>query len=195
MFEIVSKFENTVSNWFGAPYGVATDSCTHAIELCLRLKEVQYSSCPEQTYISIPMTFKKLGIDWSWTAEPWDNYYTLGHTNIIDAAVFWKKNSYIPKTLMCLSFQYKKHLSLGRGGMILLDDPYDYQRLIKMSYDGRTRGAPWAKQDISMMGYHYYMTPETAELGLAKFEQVKNIEPTTWNYQSYPTLSSMTVFK
>lgn len=35
------------------------------------------------------------------------------------------KNSYIPNTYMCLSFQFQKHLSLGRGGMILLDNKED----------------------------------------------------------------------
>jgi len=41
---------------------------------------------------------------------------------VIDAAVLWKKDSYIPGTFMSLSFQYQKHLSLGRGGMILTDN-------------------------------------------------------------------------
>ena len=35
-FKIVKDFENEVANWFGAPYGVAVDCCTHGIELCLR---------------------------------------------------------------------------------------------------------------------------------------------------------------
>ena len=42
--------------------------------------------------------------------------------NVIDAAVLWEKNSYVKGTMMCISFQFQKHLSLGRGGMILLDD-------------------------------------------------------------------------
>ncbi|SVB80901.1 uncharacterized protein METZ01_LOCUS233755, partial [marine metagenome] len=46
----------------------------------------------------------KLGIDWDWKEEDWVNYYYLGGTNIIDAAVLWKENSYIPDTFMCLSF-------------------------------------------------------------------------------------------
>jgi hypothetical protein len=28
---------------------------------------------------------------------------------------------------------------------------------------------PWRDQDIESYGYHYYMTPETAQLGLDKF--------------------------
>ena len=34
-FKVVSDFENEVAHWFGAPYGVAVDCCTHGIELCL----------------------------------------------------------------------------------------------------------------------------------------------------------------
>ena len=36
MFEYVSEFESQIAEFFGAPYAVATDSCTHALELCLR---------------------------------------------------------------------------------------------------------------------------------------------------------------
>jgi len=35
-FEVVKEFENKVADFFGAPYGVAVDSCTHGIELALR---------------------------------------------------------------------------------------------------------------------------------------------------------------
>jgi len=37
-FDVVEQFEQEVAKFFGAPYAVATDSCTHAIELCLRYK-------------------------------------------------------------------------------------------------------------------------------------------------------------
>ena len=37
-----------------------------------------------------------------------------------------------------------------------------------MSYDGRLPDVPWREQNISSVGYHYYMTPETAQLGLEK---------------------------
>ena len=37
MFEHVRQFEEQIADFYGAPYAVATDSCTHAIELCLRL--------------------------------------------------------------------------------------------------------------------------------------------------------------
>ena len=68
----------------------------------------------------------------------WEDYY-IGNTNVIDAAVLWKENNYIPGTFMCLSFQFKKHLSLGRGGIILLDNEKDYTDPKAMVYDGRER--------------------------------------------------------
>ena len=123
------------------------------------------------------------------------NTIELGNTNIIDAATMWRKDSYIPNTYMCLSFQFKKHLSLGRGGMILLDNKTNYERIKKMSYDGRRRDVPWAEQNIEMMGYHYYMTPETAALGLEKLDKAIETPATIWDYNLYPDLSKMDVFK
>jgi hypothetical protein len=150
--------------------------------------------CPSHTYISVPFTFKKLNIEWKFVYQEWYDYYYINE-NIIDAAVLWKKNSYIPKTYMCLSFQFNKHLSLGKGGMILLDNYEHYQELQKMSYDGRIRGVPWGNQNISTMGYHYYMTPETASLGLKKLEECIKTPPKFWNYSDYPYLPIMEVFK
>ena len=54
----------------------------------------------------------------------------------------WKENSYIPGTFMCLSFQFQKHLSLGRGGMILLDDKEAYNKLSKMVYHKNMEAIP-----------------------------------------------------
>ena len=96
---------------------------------------------------------------------------------------------------MCLSFQYKKHLSLGRGGMILTDNYQDYQTLIKMSYDGRTRGLPWGEQPIDEIGYHYYMTPETAQLGLDKLDTAIATQPKQWTTKDWPDLTKMEIFK
>lgn len=195
MFETIEKFEDTISHYFGAKYGVAVDCCTHALELCLRYKNIKKTSCPNKTYISVPFTLIKLGIDWQFHQESWRDFYFLKGTEIIDAAVLWSENSYIPYTFMCISFQYKKHLNLGRGGMILTDNVEAHRTLKKMSYDGRLPNIPWAEQNIDTVGYHYYMTPETAELGLEKFKMVKNRKPKNWSHEDYPDLTQMKVFK
>ena len=194
-FDKVIQFENKISKFFGSKYAVATDSCTHAIELCVRLKKIKKIIIPKRTYASIPMLAKKLNLKLAWDDIFWKDYYYLRDTNIIDAAVLWKKNSYISGTLMCLSFQYQKHLNLGRGGMILLDNSFEYKSLVRMSYDGRERGIPWRNQNIKYIGYHYYLTPEAAEMGLKIFEKVKNKKPKHWTSLDYPDLSKLKFVK
>jgi dTDP-4-amino-4,6-dideoxygalactose transaminase len=191
----VKEFEQTIAKFYNAPYAVAVDCCTHAIELCLRLEKKQVIvSCPKHTYLSVPMTLKKLGMSWLWSDEQWKDYYYIGKTNIIDAAVHWERNGYVPGTLMCLSFQFKKHLNVGRGGMILLDNEEQYKLLRKMRYDGREDDVPWAEQDIDSYGYHYYMTPETAQTGTLRFTTAEVTKPRKWSWQDYPDLSKMKVF-
>lgn len=195
-FNIVQKFEEKVAKFFGSPYAVATDCCTHAIELCLRYEKYDNIKIPEHTYISIPFTAEKLNLKWFWEKDyNWHDYYCIGNTNIIDAAVFWKMNGYVPNTYMCLSFQYKKHLNLGKGGMILLDNYEAYNELKKMVYDGREMNKPWGEQNIKIVGYHYYMTPEVAETGIHRFEEVSSKEAKKWSYNNYPFLPNMDVFK
>ena len=196
MNQVVEKFEKLIADFYGAPYAVAVDCCTHAIELCLRLTKPTFTvTCPKQTYLSVPMTFEKLGLEWKFSDKSWREYYRIGSTNIIDAAVYWEHHGYIRGTLMCLSFQHKKHLSLGRGGMILLDDLEQANTLRKMRYDGRTDDKPWAEQNVDTIGYHYYMTPETAQQGIDKFVDAEMAEAKEWSSKDYPDLSKMKVFQ
>lgn len=191
----VREFENLVARFYNAKYAVATDCCTHAIELCLRLYKPQRTiNCPQHTYLSVPMTFEKLNLSWEFYDAEWSGYYYIGNTNIIDAATYWKRGGYVLGSLMCLSFQYRKHLNLGRGGMILLDNEEQYETLLKMRYDGRTDDKPWAEQNVDTIGYHYYMTPETAKLGLEKFSNAVNTPAKIWSYKDYPDLRTMKVF-
>jgi dTDP-4-amino-4,6-dideoxygalactose transaminase len=181
MFKIVQEFEKTIAEFYGAPYAVATDCCTHAIELSLRYQNVKSTTCPSQTYPSIPFTLMKLNLQWSFVNQDWTDYYYLGNTNIVDAAVYWKKDGYIAGTYMCLSFQFQKHLNLTRGGAILVDNYNTYQTLKKMSYDGRLPNISWKDQNIDTVGYHYYMTPETAMVGLEKINAAINSKPRLWS--------------
>ena len=194
-FQAISDFEEKVAEFYNAPYAVAIDCCTHAIELCLRYQNIESIKVPKRTYISIPFLAEKLNIELEWKDEEWKDYYYIGGTNIIDAAVLWKKNSYIPKTFMCLSFQFQKHLSLGRGGMILTDNRIARDELKKMSYDGRLPDIPWREQNIQTTGYHYYMNPEIAQIGLNKLSTAIKTKPKEWVITDWPDLTKMGVFK
>ena len=95
---------------------------------------------------------------------------------------------------MNISFQFKKHLSLGRGGIILTDNKKAAIELKKMSYDGRLPDIPWRDQNINSIGYHYYMTPETAKLGLIKLTNAIDTIPKQWVVTDWPDLTKMDVF-
>lgn len=193
-FKAVEDFEKEIASFFGSPYAIAVDCCTHGLELCLRLENSKEIFVPKRTYLSVPMLANKLNLELNWKEENWEDYYYLTD-KIIDAAVLWESDSYIPNTYMCVSFQFKKHLSLGRGGIILLDDEKKALQLKKMSYDGRIPDVPWIKQDIDTMGYHYYMTPETAQLGLQKLPDAIKTEPRKWKVTDWADLTQMKIFK
>ena len=199
MFNTVSEFEKRLANFFGSPYAVAVDCCTHGLELCLRFSRAKSINVPHRTYISIPLLADKLNIKRVWKDENWKGYYYLtdnvSRWKIIDAAVLWEKNSYIAGTYMCISFQFQKHLSLGRGGVILTDSETSAEELKKMAHDGRIPNVPWREQNIKTIGYHYYMTPETAQNGLDKLPSAIEAVPRNWVIEDWPDLTQMDVFK
>lgn len=193
-FETVNKFEEEIAKFFGSPYAIAVDSCTHGIELSLRYNNVKSIMVPKHTYISIPFLSTKLNLGLNWTDQKWKDFYYVSYS-VIDAAVLWKPNSYVPNTFMSISFQYQKHLSLGRGGMILTDNKDAAIQLKKMSYDGRLPNIPWREQNIDTIGYHYYMTPETAQMGLDKLSTAITTQPRQWDINDWPDLTKMEIFK
>ena len=140
------------------------------------------------------MTLEKIGLDWKFTDDKWQDLYKFGGTNIYDAAVFWTPGGYVPGTMMCLSFQFKKTLSLGRGGAILLDNEEDAVELKRMSHDYRNNKGSWVGQidQITKIGYHYYMTPETAQQGIEKLNTVQKNKECNW--QNYPDISKAPLF-
>jgi hypothetical protein len=195
----VTEFERRIAEFFGAPFAVATDSATSAIELCLR-REIAlgfenrvYS--PKRTYLSVPMLANKLGVPLRWYDEDWKEYYRVSKSAIFDAATMWRRNSYIPHSLMCVSFQYQKHLSVGRLGVILCDNKEAAIELKKLSYDGRLPNVPWREQNVSSYGFHYYATPEACQIALNKLEVAIATPPKIWSYLDYPDVSQMDVFK
>ena len=193
-FNTVQIFEKKIADFFIAPFAVAFDSCTHGIEACLYLTNAKKIIVPKRTYISIPFLAKKMSISLEWKDENWKDYYYLTE-NIIDAAVLWRPNSFINETFMSLSFQYQKHLSLGRGGVVLCSNITEYEALKKLSYDGRLPNIPWRQQNIDSFGLHYYMTPETAQMGLDKIDKAINTTPKRWTVTDWPDLTKMKIFK
>jgi dTDP-4-amino-4,6-dideoxygalactose transaminase len=79
--------------------------------------------------------------------------------------------------------------------MILTDDNNAREALKRMSYDGRNTEIPWREQNINSIGYHYYMTPETAKTGLKKLPEAIKTKPKKWVIEDWPDLKEMDIFK
>lgn len=186
----IKEFEEALSQLTGAPYVVMTDSCTHAIELCLRIDRVQRCFIPARTYLSIPMTLIKLDIEYEYHDHEWLGEYQITGTRIWDSARLLRTGMYRCRQMQCVSFGIDKPLSIGRGGAILLDDENAYNRLIRQRYDGRDLSImPWQDQKIFEIGYHYKPTIEEAQRGLELLPNVDQ-EP---KYKEYPDLREITI--
>ena len=183
----VTIFEKNLAKFTGAKYAVATDCCTHAIELCLRLEQPKTIKSSCYTYLSIPMTFKKLSIKVVWTDELWLGEYNLGDTRIWDSARLLHAKMYRKGQLQCLSFGNGKPLDNKRGGAILFDNKNDYEVLKRMSYDGRNPlYKNWVDKKTFEIGYHYNMPYEHAEQCNKLLETYKNKDDQLPRMVEYP---------
>ena len=192
-YDAVREFEQQVADFAGAKAGVATDSCTHAIELCLRFLKPEYVFLPHRTYLSLPMLMHKLNIPYSYEEQEWDQEYKLIGADVYDSARLFKENMYENHhrgMFQCLSFGHGKPLSIGTGGMILTDNNHTAMVLRRMAYDGRMlHHKPWAEQQVFEVGYHYMMRPEQAIQGMELLKKPLNKMPVP----NYPDLRTINI--
>ena len=87
------------------------------------------------------------------------------------------------------SFQIKKRIPIGRGGMILTNDIDAYLWLKKSTYDGRDLNIKYDEDIIKEFGWHYYMTPEDAARGIILMDSIKHDEKDLGGHDNYPDLS------
>ena len=185
----VEQFENNLGLFTGAPYVVATDCCTHAIELCVRLFGVRSTSFTAFTYISVPMTLNLLKVPYKLKPEQWKDEYRFEGTKIWDSARCLRPNMYRPTQYQCLSFGPGKPLNNVRGGAILLDNEDNYKKLKAMVYDGREIGHDkWQDQKIFRQGFHYMMRYEECETAITKLKDYQREGKYEHQYQSYADL-------
>lgn len=167
-FEIVNWFEEEIADYTGAPYAIAVDSCTDAIFLACKYLNVQGEevTIPSRTYLSVPQSITQAGAKLKFSDEDWKGIYQLKPFPIYDAAKRLTSGMYIPESLMCLSFHFKKPLKIGKGGAILTDNEDAVKKIKKMRYEGRAEGVPYQQDLLNDQGWNMYMTPEQAARGL-----------------------------
>jgi dTDP-4-amino-4,6-dideoxygalactose transaminase len=190
-FDPIYKFEQALGAVTGAPFVVMTDSCTHALELCLRYDKVKRCRFTAFTYLSVPMTMHKLDISYGLVGDnEWVGEYPILGTRIWDSARLLRTGMYRAGQMQCLSFGHSKPLEIGRGGAILLDDEAAYNKFIQQRSDGRDlRISPWQDQKVFEVGYHYRPTIEEAVQALEKLPLV-NQEP---KYHKYSDLREIII--
>jgi len=93
-----------------------------------------------------------------------------------------------------LSFQIKKRIPIGKGGMILTDDLAAAEWLRKARYDGRDLAIPYPENIYESLGWHYYMTPEDAARGILLMDSTPEVNSDIANWENYPDLSSQKIF-
>ena len=196
--EIVQKFEEEVARYAGAPYAVAVDCCSHGLFLALKyvqklnpdLKNVGHK-IPSRTYVSVPMQMLHAGLTPVLSPIDWSGSYAIGETGVFDSAGRFTSNMYLAqKGIQVLSFQIKKILPIGRGGMILVDDFEAYKWLIRARHDGRDLTTEYdSRNHILEIGWHFYMTPEDAARGLQIFFDLPKDNDDCMKSSMYPDIN------
>ena len=153
----------------------------------------EFIEIPSYTYCSVPMQIKHAGYTPKFTDYQWSGVYQLKPFDIWDGAVRWTKGMY-KGGFHIVSFQLKKRVPIGRGGMILTDDPVAADWFRKMTYDGRDLTIGYMEDDFKYLGYHYYMTPEDAARGIILMDQVPEKNLDSGNNRTYSDLSTKKVF-
>tara|TARA_R110000824_G_scaffold106610_17_gene252121 strand:- start:4346 stop:4987 length:642 start_codon:yes stop_codon:yes gene_type:complete len=200
-YDVVKMFEETIAAYTGAPYAVSVDSCTNAIFLCCKYyhstqEHPKTITIPSKTYLSVPQSIIHAGFEpiFDTSKNLWSGAYKLEPLPIYDSAKRLTSNMYISGSHMCLSFHMKKTLKIGKGGMVITDDP-DLVKWLKMArYEGRSEKL-YHEDDITMLGWNMYMTPEEAARGLALMQNYVEEVPDLGEDYGYVDLTEFTLFK
>jgi len=204
-YDVVDKFEKEIAEYCGAKYGIAVSSCTNALFLSLLwIKHTFYAdkepdvpiNIPHKTYIGVAHSIINAGWDIVFEEIKWKGSYQLYPYEIVDNALRFKKGMYVSGDLTCLSFHNRKHIPIGRGGMILTDDEQAMKWLKLARFDGRETCPLIEQKEFTVPGWNMYMTPEQAARGLVLFNNIKDKDlPDMDDYDSYPDLSKLEIFK
>jgi len=201
---VVEELESRIAEWCGSKYAVATESGTAAIFLSLMYVKKEVGNLgeitiPKFTYPSTACSIIHCGGKVKFSEDKWDGTYDLDPYCIIDSALRFKKGMYIGG-FQCLSFHIKKHLPIGRGGMILTDDEKAYEWLKLARFDGREQVPLLEQKQFTVLGWNLYLEPTQAARGIQLFEVLRQkypdgMEDLKVEEQGYPDLSKFPIYQ
>lgn len=193
-FQVVRDFEAAVAKYAGSKYAASVDSCSNALFLCCLYCKVETVTIPKRTYPSVPCGIIHAGGKVVFEDLDWVGIYQLKPYPIIDGAKRFRKGMY-EGGYHCLSFHAKKHVPIGRGGMILTDDKDAYDWFKLMRFDGREECALTDQKEYKLCGWNFYMSPEQAARGLWLLGSIKDDNPDLLEIPPYPDLSLHPAYK
>ena len=198
-YSVVHNLEQLLSDYSGSKYCVAVESGSAAILLSLlwfREKgPLGTIACPKHTYPSIPCSIILLGGKVQFTDEEWSGTYQLNPYPIVDGALRFKRGMYSPGTFHMVSMHIRKHIPVGRGGAILLDDRDAYEWLKRARFDGRGP-MPLTEDNFTQLGLNMYMEPANAARAIQLIQALgdRELEDLKVEDQKYPDLSKFSVY-
>jgi dTDP-4-amino-4,6-dideoxygalactose transaminase len=209
VYKITEDFEKSICDYTGAPYAIALDNMSNALFLSLYYEKnikkslaTDYVDCPSRTYPSVPCEIIHAGLKVNFTpveGNTTKGSYRLNPTNVIDSALRFTANMYIPETHMCVSFTGPyKTLKLSKGGAILTDNLHAAMWFKRARFSGR-RECSYHDDYFDMLGWNFYMMPELAARGLLMMSQFYNLNGTKKHNEDlelpYPDLSTYEIYK
>jgi len=201
--KITEQFEQELCKYTGAPYAVAVDNQSNALFLALMFENVKGKTIiiPSHTYPSVPCEIIHAGakVDFYKSNKELMGAYNLLGSNVWDSALRFTADMYLPSTHMCLSFTGPyKHLKLGKGGAILTDNKEAYEWFKRARFSGR-RELSYHEDDLTMLGWNFYMMPEIAARGLLLMSQFYNADASKKHNDDltlpYPDLSNRPIYR
>lgn len=205
--DFIKIFEQKLIEYTGFKYAICVDCCTNGILLSFEMfkrnglidKNKPLKITP-YTYMSVPMTLQnngwKIEFDVDLIYEPfgeWKGKYAISNRSdpycVIDAATDLHENMIQEydnekwyNYIVCVSFQQKKRLPLGRGGVIFTNNQIWANQLYRLRYDGRNAYISDNDEIINnpndiVCGYHCYMEPDKAARGILLLNQKNLLHP------------------
>ena len=191
-YKVVEDFELALSIYTGAPYVVTTNSCSMALTLALAFDDVGIVRVPNRTYCSVPNSVEMAGCEVVFADIEWEGEYNLWISDVWDSARRFRKRMYRPGQFQCVSFQTSKILGLEQGGAILHDNPEADEWLRRARFDGRLNAS---EKLPKMRGFHCYMNPSTAALGLQRLACLPDDNPDNGGSYMFEDLSKLDIWK
>lgn len=205
---ITKQFEEEIAKYTGAPYCVCVDNESNALFLALTYDNIKGKviTIPSRTYMSVPCEVIHAGGIVNFSDELFNingrfltGAYNLIGSHVLDSALRFTSDMYLPGTYMCCSFTGPyKHLKLGKGGCILTDNEDAYKWFKRARFSGRNE-CSYHEDNFDMLGWNFYMNPLVASLGLLLMKQFYNQDGTKMVMPDislpYPDLSQFSIYK